>query len=97
MAFPRQPPIVPAGIREVRVVLTDRSAWGDPGDPEVGYEPAYKAARYVAVVEMDNADTRELSGDLIPYLTQAQIAALLDFMADLRVKAEREILGETNG
>jgi len=43
-------------------------------------------------VVLDNGEAREVTGDLVPYLTQAQISGLMDFMADLRNKAEAEIL-----
>jgi len=92
MAFSRNPIITPVAILGVRVVLDDVPAIGDPEDPEIGYTPARKEARYRVEVQMDSGEVREVAGDLVPYLTQAQISGLMDFMADLRNKAEAEIL-----
>ncbi len=92
MAFPRYPTIVPVAIEGIQVTLTDSPAVGDPGDPVGGYRPPIQAAHYRVEVRMDNGEVRELQGDLVPYLTQAQIDGLLGFMVDLRLKAEAEIL-----
>lgn len=92
MAFPRHPTITPVAIEGIRVTLTDSQAVGDPSDPVYGYRPPIRAAHYRVEVRMDNGEVRELQGDLVPYLTQAQISGLLTFMADLRLKAQAEIL-----
>ena len=92
MAFPRQPTIVPIAIEGVLVTLTGSPAVGDPGDPLGGYRPAIQAAHYRVEVVLDNGETRGVTGNPVPYLTQAQINGLLGFMADLRLKAEAEIL-----
>lgn len=92
MAFPKYPIIAPVAIQGIRVTLTDSPAVGDPKDPVGGYRPPIKEAHYRVEVRMDNGEVRELQGDLVPYLTQAQISGLLTIMADLRLKAQAEIL-----
>jgi hypothetical protein len=87
VAFERQPAIEPVGIGNIEVVLRDFpdasvAPWVDPG----------KSARFRVEVVMSDGSARVMEGDLVPYLTQAQISGLMDFMADLRNKAEAEIL-----
>lgn len=92
MASPRYPTVSPQAIGGLRVTLEDVPARGDPDDPVIAYQPARKEARYRVEVQMDSGEVREVAGDLVPYLTQAQISGLMSFMADLRNKAEAEIL-----
>lgn len=87
MAFDRQSALEPVGIGNMEVVLRDYpdasvAPWVDPG----------KSAHFRVEVVMSDGSARVLEGDLAPHLTQAQISALMSFMADLRVKAEAEIL-----
>ena len=93
MAFPRQRAIMPVSIQGIQVTLTGRPAEGDPASgATTGYRPAVQAAHYRVEVRMDNGEVRELIGDLVPYLTPAQITWLLAFLADIRLKAQAEIL-----
>lgn len=58
----------------------------------IAYQPARKEARYWVEVVMSDGSAQILQGDLVPHLSGAQISGLIDFMADLRAKAEAEIL-----
>jgi hypothetical protein len=76
----------PVAIRDISVVLVDYVASGD--------EPARQAARFEVQVEYDNGEIITKQGDLVPYITQAQIDALIGFIAGLRVQAVEQILPE---
>lgn len=87
MAFERQPAIEPVGIGNIEVVLRDfpetsDAPWVEPG----------KTARFRVEVQMSDGSTKTLQGDLAPHLSGAQITGLMDFMTDMRAKAEAEIL-----
>lgn len=56
------------------------------------YDGDGKKAHYSVQVLYDNGEIKVLTGDLVPHLTQGQIDGLMDFMDDMRTKAEQEIL-----
>jgi len=81
MAFNKEEPRIPAAIGDISVVLTDYS----------GVDPS--TARFeVQVLMQDGNIFKLIQGDLAPHLTSAQISGLMDFMDDMRAKAESEIL-----
>lgn len=84
MAFEQEQERVPASIGDISVVLTDYISTEETDS--VGYE--------VQVLQADGSMFRLVSGNLAPHLTAGQISALQAFMADMRVKATAEILGE---
>ena len=88
MAFDRQDTIVAESIGRIMVTLSDAPSGGG----EDGSEPI-RTAQFDIVVEMSTGH-RRIRGNLVPHLTQAQIQALLDFMANLRTQAENQILQE---
>jgi len=81
MTFNKEDSKVPAAIGDISVVLTDYS----------GTAPS-TAHFEVRVLEADGNMFGLINGDLVPHLTPAQISGLMDFMADMRAKAESEIL-----
>lgn len=85
MAFETYQPPTPAAIGALVVTLKTR--------PTIGSDAAIQSANYqVEVLDADSHRINQISGNLVPHLTQAQITALLGFMADLRVQAEEQIL-----
>jgi hypothetical protein len=53
-----------------------------------------KSASYnVAVLDQNGGYITALTGDLLPYITQAQINALVAFMDGLRAQAMSQIIG----
>lgn len=85
MAFDTYHQPAPAAIGTLVVTLKTR--------PAIGSDAAIQSAHYqVEVLDADGRRINQLSGNLVPHLTQAQITALLGFMADLRVQAEEQIL-----
>jgi hypothetical protein len=92
VAFERQPTVRPVAILGLNVTLVDVPARGDAEDPEgAGYTPARKEAWYRIEVSMSDGSIKTLQGDLVPHLSGAQITGLMDFMTDVRAKAEAEI------
>lgn len=85
MAFQRAETRAPIEIDGVRIILSDRY------DEE---RNRVKGADYSVRVRFSDGSVEVRSGDLVPHLTQAQIDALLAFVADMWTKAEDEILPE---
>lgn len=85
MAFARQAAKTPTSIGAIVVTLKDA--------PATAENPQIRTAYFqVEVLDVNGDRIRLLRGDLVPHLTQAQAAGLLDFMADLRTQAENEVL-----
>ena len=85
MAFDPEPSKVPAAIGATIITLKDV--------PATAETPAIKAAYFqLDVLDASGVRINQLSGNLVPHLTQAQIAGQLQFMADLRTQAEAQIL-----
>lgn len=84
MPLPQAETCIPNGIEDISVTLTDFIAAGE--------EPARQEAHYEAQVRYSNGDLRVTQGNLVPHLTQGQIDGLMNFMDDMRAKAESEIL-----
>lgn len=82
MAFTPESPKTPASIGDISIVLTD---YADIGETDTAH---YE----VQVLQADGSLFRLVSGNLVPHLTAGQINALRAFMADMRAKAESEIL-----
>ena len=82
MAFPRQQARVPVAVADIEIRLYSPDPTGDE-TPGVSYE---------VQVRYDSGEVKVLRGNLVPHLTQAQIDALLNFVALMRTKAETEIL-----
>lgn len=85
MPFPKAITIVPETIEDISVTLTDFIT-----KPGQGVER--KEARYSVQVRYDSGELKVMTGDLVPHLTPGQISGLMDFMDDMRAKAEQEIL-----
>jgi len=85
MALPAAKSRIPVAIGDLAVVLTDYV--------DTVEDPAHKSGGYEVQVIYDNGDITVLSGDLLPHITPAQVAALVAFMDGLRVQAVNEILG----
>jgi hypothetical protein len=81
--FEKETTRTPTAIGDLTVVLTTRKNEGDTSET---------ATFIVRVLDQDSKVMRAIDGDLVPYLTQAQVSALLAFMADLRKQAEDQIL-----
>lgn len=85
MAFDPEPSRVPAAIGGIVVTLKDV--------PATAENPLIRAAYFqVDVLGADGKRMTQLTGNLVPHLTQAQVNGLLSFMADLRTQAEAQIL-----
>lgn len=82
MAFSREPTRTPVAIGNIEIRLYDP----DPA------EMNQRGADFAVVVRFDDGEVKVMRGDLVPHLSQAQINALLGFVADMRTKAETEIL-----
>lgn len=91
-AFERQAAVMPVGIETLQVTMVDIPAQGDPSDKVTGFIPARKEAQYRIDVVMSDGSAKVMEGDLVPHLSAAQISGLMDLMADMRSKAETEIL-----
>lgn len=80
MAFDQAAARTPTSIGYLRVTLKDDG-------------PGSQGANFAAQVLDQNGDEYEVKGgNLVPHLTQQQIAGLLDFMTALRTQAEEQIL-----
>lgn len=79
MPFTTEPTISPTAIGDILVRM-----WTDG----VGGE----SVMYNVEVENDQGGSHHRTGDLGPHLAPAEIAALRDFLAMLRAKAEAEFL-----
>ena len=84
MAFPTEPVRTPTAIADIEIRLYSP-------DP-TGSETA--RAEYSVQVRFSDNSVRVVAGDLVPHLSQAQINGLLNFVADMRTKANTEILPE---
>lgn len=82
MAFPTQQSKTPDRIAAIEVRLYSPDPLGSEAS----------GAHYEAQVVYSDGEVRLVSGNLVPHLTQAQINGLLSFMADMRTKANAEIL-----
>lgn len=78
MAFDPVSTRTPTSIGELEIVLRTNPATGEQS-----------ASYQFDVLDQDGKIIRRYNGDLVPHITQGQIAALLDFMADLRTLAEQ--------
>lgn len=84
MAFDKASTYIPVAIEDISITLTDYI--------ETIERPAHKTAEYSVQVLYSNGMIKVMTGNLVPHLTQGQIDGLMDFMADMRTKAESEIL-----
>jgi hypothetical protein len=82
MAFTQEAPRTPTAIADIEVRLFSPDPLGE----------ATPAAEYSVQVRYSDGNIRALTGNLVPHLTQAQINALLNFMASLRTQAVDQIL-----
>lgn len=82
MTWGQQEAKVPTYIGTIRITLADND--GIAGNHIVNF--------HVQVLDQDKDTIRELSGDLVPHLTGPQKTVLVSFLADMRAKAESEIL-----
>lgn len=80
--FERQAARTPVAIADISVQLYQP-------EPNTGRQPG---ASYSVQVRYSNGEINVLEGNLVPYLTQGEIDALLGFMASLRTRAIAEIL-----
>ena len=83
MPLPRQVTKTPDSIEDISIELYQL----DDGDGT--FTPG---ARYSVQVRYSDGDLDVITGDLVPHLTPAQINTLLTFIADMRTKAEAEVL-----
>jgi len=82
MAFPKEAVRIPIAVSDISIQLYSPDPTGNES-PHAEYS--------VQVRHSDNS-LRVVAGDLVPHLSQAQINGLLSFLADMRVKANNEIL-----
>lgn len=82
MAFTKEPVRTPTAIADLEVTLFSP-------DP-LGTAPS--GATFNVQVRYSTGEIRNLTGDLVPHLTPAQITSLQNFMAAMRTKAVAEIL-----
>ena len=78
MAFEAERAKMPASIGDINIVLADY----------IDEETQSIASYEVQVLQEDGSMFRVANGDLIPYLSAAQISGLQALMADLRIKAQ---------
>ena len=78
MGFTPEQPEVPTSIGDISVILTDFIS--DEQTDNVKYE--------VQVLRADGSMFNLAQGNLVPHLTQTQISALQNFMADIRTLAQ---------
>lgn len=83
MAFEQEPTRGPAGIGELIIVLKD--SFDEEGQP-------YQSASFRIGVVMSDGSVVLRRGDLVPHITPAQRQGLLDFVANLRVQADTQIV-----
>lgn len=85
MAFTPEPSRVPAAIGGIVITLKDTPAGGG--------EPASQSAHFqIEVLAADGARLASRRGNMVPHLTAGQLSNLQTFLANLRAKAEAEIL-----
>lgn len=84
MAFPKQQAIThtPTAITDLVVILTSP-------DPRGQEQPS---AAFEVGVLYTTGEIKNVSGDLAPHLTQAEINQLMSFMATLRTRAATQLL-----
>ncbi|MBU2060140.1 MAG: hypothetical protein KKB38_20710 [Gammaproteobacteria bacterium] len=82
MTFPPAVVKTPIDIGNVVIILKDGEVEGAP----------FQTAHFHLDVKYNDGSTAHRRGDLAPHLTPAQISALQDFMSDMRIKAEEELL-----
>jgi hypothetical protein len=92
MAFDIAQTVTPTSIGGIRITLYE-----NPNGtlPDGGIGLIRTVSYEVEVLDQNNARmrTRGDIGNLIPHLTSQQMQALLQFMDDMRTKANAEILG----
>lgn len=82
MPFDRQQADTPTSIGEIRITIAD---------PD-GVISHMGAGFFVRVLNQNGNSFKELTGDLVPHLTPAQVNGLVQLMQDLRALAVSEIL-----
>jgi len=85
MTFTKEPTRVPVAIGNIVITLKDTVVH------ELDNVP-YKAVYYDVEIFMDDGSRVTRHGDLQPHLTTEQKQALLNFVEDMRTKAETEFL-----
>ena len=80
MTFDPEQPRIPASIGDIALILTDHDA--EPGQAQ--YE--------IQVLQADGSVFRVVRGNLEPHLTPAQRTTIVAFLAEIRTKAETELL-----
>lgn len=83
MAFPKEQAIIPQSIADIEICLF----YPDPTGTEIA------GARYSIQVKYSDESIQVKTGNLLPYITQQEQTALLNFMATLRERAIAEIIG----
>lgn len=84
MAFPPAEVKIPTDIGNIIIVLKDAVATDESA--------AYQSIHYDVIVKYSNGTIIHQRGNLAPHLSSGQITALQSFMADMRTKAEEELL-----
>jgi hypothetical protein len=80
MAFNPETSLTPVSVGDIAIILTDYTDQPDGAQFEI------------QVLQGDGELFRLATGDLGPHLTETQKSALTSFLADMRTKAEAELL-----
>ena len=83
MSLPQAITRTPEAINDISITLTDYIETD---------EPARQTAEYSVQVLYNDGSIKVMTGDLVPHLTTSRITALKSFMAEIRTKADEEIL-----
>ena len=82
MAFTEEVSRTPTAIEDISIELFSPNPAGE----------GVAAASCSVQVRYDTGEIKVVTGDLVPHLSQQQINVLMGFMADMRIKANAEIL-----
>ena len=87
MTFPQVTTKVPTSISTIQVIMADST------EIDIHEEPIGQSIRFfLDVLDQNGKKLKTLEGNLAPYLTPGEITALENFMSDLRIQAETQIL-----
>ena len=94
MPLPQATTRTPVAIEDISIILTDYidNQAPEPDEGEPVPTPIYQTATYEVQVKYNDGTIKVMTGDLVSHLTTARITALKAFMAEIRTKAEEEIL-----
>ena len=89
MTFTQESPRTPTEIRSITVTLiNDIRAVNSEGDPQ-----PYRAQYHIQLFDQDDNLMKDHIGDLLDHYSAAELQPIRDFIDQLRIEAEAQILG----